>query len=124
MIKICIFGRGKIGKIIEKCLDYSVVELVSFLDNGEFGADEGNVPVIKPECINTMDVDYILVSSVRYQSEMNNQLIELGVPKEKIISAYFEEEDMPLLMDIFTCKGVSYIFYSKNQRHTESKIKE
>lgn len=119
MIKVCIFGSGKIGKILQKCLDYTKVELVCFIDNYAAMSQKGEVPIIRPMDILIDNVDYILISSRDFQEEMMEQLEKMKVPSEKVISAYFVEEDMPVIMDIFTEKGLTYVFSYHQQRKIE-----
>lgn len=114
MKKICIFGSGKLGKILKKCLDYNVVELVAYIDNHISGEMDG-APIFAPEQFEFAKVDYVIVSSRDYYVEMSYQLKRVGVSEDKIISAFFREEEMPVIMDIFSEKGLNYIHFYKHQ---------
>jgi len=85
-MKWIIFGTGSFYRNRRRQLygAYADMELVAFLDN--YAADSRKVdgcPVFYPEKIKEMEYDCILLMSVSFQS-MENQLLALDVPAEKI----------------------------------------
>lgn len=88
-MKILVWGAGKIGRLyrkyIEKCTDD---EFVGFIDNN---FQLGGIPPFEL----TGYIYDILVVSNQYdkdRSEIKNQIDNLGVPKEKVIFLYENEE--------------------------------
>lgn len=84
--KILIFGTGKYS--LNNGSFFYEDEIVGYLDNDK--EKQGEVidekPVFAPENIKNIDYDYICVMSSKYAVEMTLQLLELGVPKNKILS--------------------------------------
>ncbi len=87
-MKIMIFGTGKFyqnrkNQIASDCV------ITAFIDNNQVlqGKQMDCVPIISPSSINQFTYDKIvLMSAKKYADEMRNQLIELGVASENILS--------------------------------------
>jgi len=98
-LKILIFGAGVNGKACLKHFGESGEnEIVGFLDN----TVEEPVPfgcrivlVYKPQAVSDLDYDMILISNNFrvYVEDIKKQLVELGVPKDKI-SVLIENESL------------------------------
>lgn len=83
-MKILVFGTGNEYQKYKKWLKKT--EIIALIDNDvkKQGILIDNFPVISPEdCIHYI-VDRIYIMSSFYVSEMNEQLIRLGIPEEKI----------------------------------------
>jgi len=79
-----VFGAGGGGKkFIQNCKDK--YDFIAFSDNdrAKFGTFIDNLPVIKPEEIIDKRFDIVIIASM-WVKEISDQLIELGVDKEKI----------------------------------------
>lgn len=92
MKKIYVFGVGKGRNIVEENINAANVELLGYVDNHAEAYAEGldGKKVLLPEDIGT-EFDFIVVSVMRYKY-VNQQLLTLGVKKEKIIN-FFSFED-------------------------------
>lgn len=86
--RIIVFGLGQRFKEIKgKYSDlFEKLNVVAYLDNNEklWGNQWGNVPVMSPLSIAGLSYDKIVLTTV-YVKDMKEQMIGLGVPKEKII---------------------------------------
>lgn len=79
-----VFGAGGGGKkFIKNCKDK--YNFIAFSDNdkNKFGTRIDNLPVISPEEITNRTFDVVIVASM-WVNEISDQLIELGVDKEKV----------------------------------------
>lgn len=89
MEKVIIYGIGNIGKNVlaslvenEKMLDISIVALA---DKQKVDSLYG-YPVFFPWQLNTIEFDYVLVTSGRWYEDICKELIETyNIPKEKIV---------------------------------------
>ena len=90
MIKIVVFGVGQAFDNRRYLYEemYDKLQIVAFIDNSTSrqGTFKDSVPVYSPDTISTLDYDGIVISSNKYFEEMREQLIELGVPEERIWS--------------------------------------
>ena len=91
-MKVIVFGTGL---FFENRKDmFQGVDIVAFLDNNEKmqGKQYEGVYIHKPDLALTIECDYIVIMSNRYEVEMIKQLLQLGVDDKKIISyAYFAQ---------------------------------
>ena len=85
--KVIMFGAGLIGREVFPKLG-SHVQVVAFADNDpeKHNTTISGVPVISPAGIRTTNYDIVLITSTSI-SDMYEQLLSLGVPKDKIIIA-------------------------------------
>ena len=85
-MKAIVFGTGKFFENREKYIRYLNPELsiVAFIDNNSKKRDYKGRRVYKPERINELNFDRILLMS-RNSEEMRRQLLSFGVANEKIL---------------------------------------
>lgn len=79
-----VFGAGGGGqKFIKNCSD--IYHFIAFSDNdkNKFGTHIDGLPVIKPEEIINYSADVVVIASM-WVKEISDQLIEMGVDKEKL----------------------------------------
>lgn len=83
-MKVLVFGTGNEYCKYKRWLKN--VEIIALIDNDsrKQGMLIDNIPVISPEDIISYTVDRVYIMSSLYVLEMNEQLIRLGVPEEKI----------------------------------------
>lgn len=114
-MKAIIFGLGNYYRIQKPKLEsLSDIELVALADNNAalWGANIDGSPVIPPSEILSKTFDKLIIVSL-YVSEIYNQLISLGVDKDKLISwPHFWSEQM---------KGRIEIFESETQHEDKGK---
>lgn len=87
MYNIIIFGTGRSSEHVINLLNKEC-SIVAFVDNNmnNWGKKEENV-VVGPEKIKEMNYDYIIIAS-QYNNEIYNQLIEIGIERNKILQFY------------------------------------
>jgi len=92
MLKIMIFGTGSTAETFISELDECKVEIVCFVDNHQ--NIQGNIflnkKVISPQSIEKYEYDYIVIAS-QYFDEINNQLLQLSVKKDRIIPYFVRD---------------------------------
>lgn len=87
-LDIVIFGAGNYGRKTHRnllrCHRYNVR---AYCDNNRdiIGKKIDNIPVIAPDDIR-YDASIIVISSQKYEKEMYNQLINIGVDKKRIVT--------------------------------------
>lgn len=88
--KVIIFGAGAIGSFcVNRMLEGAKqADIIAFADNNQDRWNEYYMgyPIISPDKILETPFDYLVVASDRYYREFYLQIIELGVPTEKIIN--------------------------------------
>ncbi|SFO07168.1 glycosyltransferase, SP_1767 family [Pseudobutyrivibrio sp. UC1225] len=90
MKKVYIFGRGVGYSYLKKCL-VNDIEIKAFIDNyAQEQVDVDGIPIINEQSI-CGDYDYVIVSIMSF-NPIRQELIESGVPAEKII-CFFDEKD-------------------------------
>ena len=84
--KVLIFGVGKY--YLNNRSYFYDDEIIGFIDNNiELqGTDIEGKKVFSPNALNSLDYDYICIMSSLYTVEMALQLVDLGIPNNKIIS--------------------------------------
>lgn len=87
-MRVAVFGTGIVYSRLS--LELKKVTNIAFLiDNNVAYNSYDDIPVIKPSDIVVADTDIFVLASNKYSVEMRNQLLALGVPKEKI--KHFDE---------------------------------
>lgn len=89
MTKVFLFGTGKSAEIVERNLMTDHTEIIGFADNDSSKQNKlfKGKPVISPRQLREYAFDYIIIGSLHYES-ISEQLVDLGIEKEKIISFY------------------------------------
>lgn len=92
--KIAVFGLGKKREYVEECIDNKEVNICCYIDNNKslWNQFMKGIKIINPKDFQKDSVDYIIVTTIEYLS-IKQQLIDLKVPKSKII-CFFSAEDM------------------------------
>jgi CDP-glycerol glycerophosphotransferase (TagB/SpsB family) len=86
MVSIVIFGTGSSANTFINQLDSTKVKVLFFVDNNKEKHFKyfNNLPVYPPSHLLSVTFNYVIVAS-QYAIEITKQLLELGVPYEKII---------------------------------------
>lgn len=113
MKRIIVWGTGELAGGIEQCFDPAVSEIVCYVDSDSVkqGGFFKGKEVISPEKVKMIDFDFVFISSVIYQNEIYEQLLELGVELEKIIPAVIRRVHMARILEFITEKGIAYFSY-------------
>ncbi len=85
--KVIIYGAGACGKaFVNQCLTTGYVELVLWCDSS-YEIYETNMPVKPPKSIMDSEYDFIVIAiqSKKTAMEVQDYLINMGIPKNKII---------------------------------------
>ena len=86
MISIMIFGTGNCSERVESILVNGKYELAGYLDNNPQNTIRyGTVIWFSTKGYNKLQFDYIIIATIHY-SAIIEQLINLSVPEDKIIS--------------------------------------
>ena len=88
--KVLFFGAGKVGKRWIRQFKYMGIEPEGIIDNNEllWGTMCEDIAVCNPAKILTFCYEYIYITCAK-ENEIFCQLLELGVPEEKIIAGSF-----------------------------------
>jgi len=117
-IKILLFGAGLVGRqVLAQYLDR--FHVLAFADNDpkKHNGTISDIKIIHPEQIKQFNYDYIVITSTSIEP-IQNQLLELGVPKDKIklyidhVAIVKQRFPFDALVFIFLC--ISAIFYAFN----------
>ena len=83
-MKVIIFGTGKMYQKAKPELRKDI-EITAFTDNdpSKWGKGIEGISVVSPQKIHTLTYDFIFLLSTYYR-EMRKQLLEAGIPAEKI----------------------------------------
>ncbi|MCR5546831.1 MAG: glycosyltransferase family 4 protein [Lachnospiraceae bacterium] len=86
-MRIVIFGVGQYYKNRKRQLEElgNEVQIVCFIDNNSIVNQMDGYPILKPYELNGVNYDCILLMS-KSNREMTKQLIEMGIPKDRIVN--------------------------------------
>ena len=89
MYRCLVFGSGSAYLYRKFNINYKFVQIIAILDNDQlkWGTRLDGILIDKPNNIYNYEFDYILIAS-SYYIEIQQQLITLGIGKEKIIPFY------------------------------------
>lgn len=106
--KVILFGAGLIGRQVFPKLG-NHVHVLAFSDNdtNKQGGFISGIPVISPDNIKDFDFDAVLISSTSI-TDIRDQLLELGINKEKIVVLNEEQGGSP----DFPWDAVLFLFYA------------
>lgn len=101
MYNIYIFGMGEGKKYLDRCMNFSQVKILGYINNYEKNkkiAEDGNKIITQTELDD--DFDYIIVTLMQYK-KIYDDLVEQGIDKEKIICYFnFKDADNPAFWEI------------------------
>ena len=108
-----IFGWGTYGKTLRRGLEkYYGIDIVAVCDNDENKGGGKGVPVIAPEKLSEISFDKIFICMRRGDAfrRVENQLLEMGIPKEKIVIMEMSSEyqDAYIELDPFRKNWIRY----------------
>lgn len=140
MKKILIFGSSGGFEMLKEYIDFKKVKIIGFLDNNVKLQNEiiDSIKIYKPEYALQLKFDYIVTSSITHQSEMLNQLIEMGIEYKKIILPAFlyrktigqkilseynqYHKEIAVFKDDYINKEMNYGLSTMNRKLAESTI--
>lgn len=131
MYNILIFGTGNGNVNMKKALNFNKVDILAFVDNNvvKHGKDYENKKIISPKKIINYEYDYIIIASQFYE-EIFEQLMVLGIKKEKIIKFYEHPIDFisykyDLFLKISTFMEEEFLdIYEKCYEYTMTSVKK
>ncbi|GEM_PF-102281 len=123
MKSIIIFGTGTAATKIMKYIDKSKAKVKAVLDNDEnkWNTEFMGHKISNPLEIKKLEFDYILIGS-SYWKEITQQLTELGVDKNKIISPYkrkYTKREYKKYKEIYNTRGIISYFYNRRKKYEE-----
>ena len=91
MNKIVIFGTGIGSKRVKDILIEGKSDIIGYLDNrkDKWNGDNDGIKIFPPVEIISIRYDYVIISTVYYEI-IKKQLLNYGVPENKIVSYYFD----------------------------------
>lgn len=103
---IVIYGAGNIGKkFFCRAIEDGIVDVIGIVDSKALEMEKGDIPVLPVPMIRQLDYDYVLIAveNSNAAKEIKENLIEMGVPLNKIKwdgEVYFK--------DNYHCKSYEY----------------
>lgn len=86
--RIVIFGNGNMGKLVRKYLQHKGIQAAAYMDNNKdfWGQSDAGISILPPEegVRQFTDATYI-IANVNHYEEIEQQLLQLGIPKENMI---------------------------------------
>ncbi len=103
MYDVLIFGTGNGWEKIKSYLNYNNCKIIAFIDNDPFksGRTIDGCKIISPAEIINFKYDCIMIAS-QFFDEITNQLLELGVEKDKIFPYYSPASIFRYKWDLFS----------------------
>ena len=88
---VYVFGSGSTGKFILHLVEEQY-KVIGFIDNNHkrWGMAVEGYEIYSPEKLKTSGFDGVVIASLPGLNEITKQLLELGIPKEKIIKDFIE----------------------------------
>ncbi len=94
MDKVICFGAAGGGKRLYPLIA-SQYEVMAFTDNDseKWGSTCGDIPILSPEeCIQSLDYNYIIITSAPGLDSIYRQLLDMGVKEGKIITTFVQDQ--------------------------------
>ncbi len=88
--RICLFGAGKLGRFyFNNLIDSKCIEIVLWCDNKP-DANKPLYSVSSPDCIRSVDFDYVLVAVAKKEAykQIESQLLSMEIPVDKVLWVY------------------------------------
>ena len=87
MKKVIIFGAGGNGKNIKYAIDDNEFEIIAYVDNNKkmIGVQLDGLMIEPVEKVKDFACDYIILSMIKNSDKAEKQLMEYGIPQEKIL---------------------------------------
>lgn len=109
-MKVVLFGAG--NAINEVILNLKKkIEVIGIIDNDtkKIGKYKNNIKIYSASSIKNLQFDYVIISSIYYES-IKNQLKQLNVDEKRII-LYYERYDIVIKKDIYKRIFKNYSWY-------------
>ena len=120
MKKILVYGTGNTYVQIRPFIRQDKCEIIGFIESKKGKEILEGKPVFTPEyAAGNKEWDFILVASVDFEREMTATLIDMNVPKEKIIPANMEYINIIQNSELFDVN--KYIVWQNNEIQKEQK---
>lgn len=103
-MKVIIWGCGTIGKrVFIPLIENHHMEIIAYTDSSQnmWGGNLYNTPIVQPFKIKELQYDYILIAVYDFEKihEINEQLVQMDIPLEKIKAIVLEREFIDVFMD-------------------------
>lgn len=111
-MKAVVFGATTSGRTIYEEIKKKY-QIVAFADNdvNKQGGNIDDIPIIGPNDIENLIWDQIIIVSTSAMEAIRNQLLELGIPEQKINTQYIDLNVIPRRK---FCEDFASIIYKKN----------
>lgn len=99
MKKIYIWGTGKYSELVYQSVDNEICDICGFVDNDKTKQGRkwiDDIPIIPPELLLEVEMDYILISVKNYESILA-QCIDMGFEKNQISVFWKKGNEMPFI---------------------------
>ncbi|MFZ7101517.1 MAG: TylF/MycF/NovP-related O-methyltransferase [Peptococcaceae bacterium] len=113
-----IFGAGQGGRMVLKLLNGNNYEVVAFMDNNRSLYDKtlAGLPILSPEELKSLNPDAVFIAVLNPDRavEIYNQLVQLGVARDKIRDINFARECFDIRLAVM--RQLAYELIRKNIR--------
>ncbi len=121
MKKLVVFGTGEDGHKAAKCISKSWAEIICFADNDsrKWTTKLYGKSIVDPDSIVNNDFDYVIVATTSYWKPIRKQLLEYGVPSDKILTPYgkVRVRELSIYKGIFNLFGMMDLYYRRRKRY-------
>ena len=122
MKKIVIWGTGGMARGLSKSFDLTEVEIIAYVDNDhlKWGRLYNGCEIISPQQLESINFDYIFISSIIHQKDIFSQIIKIGIHNEKVVMASITPAELGRVFELFTQKGLIYITHIATEYKLEN----
>jgi DNA-binding MarR family transcriptional regulator len=82
---LAFYGAGEVAEIAYICLHGMSLEIVGVIDDHKAGGSFFGHPIQERSFLGDLEFDAIFLASFEHASQMRKNLLEMGIPKEKIV---------------------------------------
>lgn len=83
---LAFYGAGEVAEIAHVCLHGSSLEIVGVIDDHRVGGSFFGHPIQERTAIDKFEFDVVFIASLEHLTQMNENLLNMGIPPEKIVS--------------------------------------
>ena len=112
MYRIIVFGTGKSSEKVIDSMRMEHIQLICFIDNNKEKEnkkyDNTDIMIHNVAQVHQEQFDYVIIASI-FPQKMQNQLLEEGIPDEKIIPYFMlNKREVRQYSELFMTEGLMY----------------
>jgi len=121
MKKLIIFGTGEDSHKAVKSIAKFKAKVICFADNDskKWNKQFYRKTIIEPKYLCNKEFDYIIIATTSFWKPIRKQLLEYGIPKDKILMPFGKvcSEDFALYKNIYNRYGIMSLYYYRRKRY-------